>query len=449
MLILLLLFISLILVYKLKNEKDINLFIEAIIKNKSIKIENNNVYNFAEKKVSFNRGDKSNEKIVEVSAIKKKKRKRKAKKNMTVKETKIITNVIINMKPKNTNNNPPRKKRKKYTVSGSPSINLLNNNIDENTSPSIYIPFQIKHKTENFNIIDDNKIKEKNDPNEIQTNQNNDIQKNDRSKKEELINEEKTNSKTKIKGNQAPKYSNQLKEKENGLEMKYLNDEEINSLEYEQAIKYDKRTYFQYYISLIKKKQLIIFTFFSSSDYNLLSLKISLFIVSFSLYLTVNGFFFNDDSMHKIYQNKGSYNILYRIPKIFYSSIICILMNILLKILSLSENDLLKIKQEKDTNLAMKKAKNIEKCIKIKFLIFFIISLLLMLFFWYFISCFCAVYRNTQFILFKDTIISFALSMLYPFGINLIPGFFRMPALKAEQKDKKNLYIFSQYVALL
>ena len=34
MLILLLLFISLILVYKLKNEKDINLFIEAIIKNK-------------------------------------------------------------------------------------------------------------------------------------------------------------------------------------------------------------------------------------------------------------------------------------------------------------------------------------------------------------------------------------------------------------------------------
>ena len=72
-----------------------------------------------------------------------------------------------------------------------------------------------------------------------------------------------------------------------------------------------------------------------------------------------------------------------------------------------------------------------------------------MIFFWYFISCFCAVYVNTQTILLKDTFISFGLSMAYPFGLNLLPGFFRMPALKAEKKDKKCLYKISQYVAFI
>ena len=66
-----------------------------------------------------------------------------------------------------------------------------------------------------------------------------------------------------------------------------LNDEELNTLEYEQAIIYDKRNYFEYYWSLLKKKQLILFTFVPSNDYNLLSLKLSLFLISFSLYFTV------------------------------------------------------------------------------------------------------------------------------------------------------------------
>ena len=72
-----------------------------------------------------------------------------------------------------------------------------------------------------------------------------------------------------------------------------------------------------------------------------------------------------------------------------------------------------------------------------------------MAFFWYFISCFCAVYKNTQTILIKDTLISFALSMSYPFGLNLLPGMFRIPALRATNKDKKCLYKVSGLIALI
>ena len=72
-----------------------------------------------------------------------------------------------------------------------------------------------------------------------------------------------------------------------------------------------------------------------------------------------------------------------------------------------------------------------------------------MLFFAYFISCFCAVYKNTQIILIKNTLLSFTLSMIYPFGLNLLPGLFRIPALKASNKDKKCLYKISKIIAII
>ena len=228
-----------------------------------------------------------------------------------------------------------------------------------------------------------------------------------------------------------------------------MNDQELNSLIYKLAIKYDKRTYFQYYWSLLKKKQLILFTFLPSNDYNLLTLKISLFLLSFSLYFTINAFFFTDETMNKIYKDCGNYNIIYQIPQILYSSIISTVINMILKNLSLSEKNILKLKQEKDFKNAKKSSKHIRKCLNIKSIIFLIISLFLLLFFWYFISCFCAVYINTQMILIKDTIFSFVLSMIYPFGLNLFPGIFRIPALRAKRNDRKCLYNFSSITSLI
>ena len=228
-----------------------------------------------------------------------------------------------------------------------------------------------------------------------------------------------------------------------------INDQQINDLEYELALIIDKRTYFQYYFSLLKKKHLILFTFFPNKDYNLTTMKICLLILSFSLYITINGFFFSDETMNKINEDHGKYDLLYKIPQIFYSTLISAVINMVLKLLCLSEKQMLNIKEEKNYEKAKKMAKSAKKCLKIKLGIFFFLSFLLMSFFWYFISCFCAVYKNTQTILLIDTIISFTLSMIYPFGLNLIPGLGRIPALRTKEKNKKYLYILSQYLALI
>ena len=235
----------------------------------------------------------------------------------------------------------------------------------------------------------------------------------------------------------------------NKQDYRCLNDQEMNSLKYELAIELDKRTYIQYYWSLLKQKQLILFTFYLQNDYNLTTIKISLFLISFSLYFTINGFFFSDETMHKVYTNKGKYDIILKIPKILYSTIVSAVINTILKILSLSEKNILEIKEEKNISLAMKKSKEILLILKIKFLIFFISGFFFMAFFWYFISCFCAVFINTQIILMKDTFFSFILSMIYPFGLNLLPGMFRIPSLRSKNKNKTCLYNFSKILAFI
>ena len=102
----------------------------------------------------------------------------------------------------------------------------------------------------------------------------------------------------------------------NPKDYRNINDQELNTLEYIIAIKLDKRSYFQYYWSLLKKKQLILFVILPSNDYNLFSLKLALFLLSFSLYFTINGFFFSDETMHKIHEDNGAFDIIYQIPQI-------------------------------------------------------------------------------------------------------------------------------------
>ena len=84
--------------------------------------------------------------------------------------------------------------------------------------------------------------------------------------------------------------------------MKYI-DDELNSLKYDIAEQYDNRTYCQYYISLIKAKQNIIFSFVNKDDYNSKIIKIDLFYIGFSIHYTVNALFFSSETMHKIYIN--------------------------------------------------------------------------------------------------------------------------------------------------
>ena len=216
--------------------------------------------------------------------------------------------------------------------------------------------------------------------------------------------------------------------------VKNYNDYELNTLSYNEAIKLDKRTFFQYYFSLLKTKHILIFSFYTNSDYNSKSIKIILFLFSFSLYFVINALFFTDTTIHKINAvDQGKFNIIYQMPKIIYSTIITSIINVIIKYFSLTEKNIVDIKKEK--NNIIEERNKILKCLTIKFIIFFILIFLFLILFWYFLSCFCTIYCNSQIHLIKDTLISFGLSLLYPFGLNILPGLFRISSLANKNKE--------------
>ena len=244
--------------------------------------------------------------------------------------------------------------------------------------------------------------------------------------------------------------SNNVQDKIEKVEniMKYI-DEEINTLPYDLAIKEDKRSYCQYYISLLKTKHSLIFAFCNNNDYNSKIIKIDLFFIGFAISYTVNALFYDDDTMHKIYESKGQFDLEAQIPIIAYSCLISIILNSPLNLLALSNDAIISFKQNTQKPSLKSKEESLNKILSIRFVLFFFISFLFLLFFWYYISMFGVIYRNTQIHLLKDTLLSFGLSFIYPFGILLIPGFFRIPSLSNNRSKRQCLYNFSKIVQLI
>ena len=225
-------------------------------------------------------------------------------------------------------------------------------------------------------------------------------------------------------------------------------DEEINGLSFNYALQYDKRTFCQYYSSLLKTQHSLMSALFNNNDYNSKIIQMDLFFIGFSIYYTVNALFYNDDTMHKIYESKGDFDLDTQLPIALYSTIISTILNYPLNYLALSNDAIINFKQDNKKINLLKKSKELIKKLTIKFVLYFIISFLFLLFFWYYISIFCVICRNTQFHLLKDTLMSFGLSLIIPFLYYLLPGLFRIPALSNKHKKRECLYNFSKFFQL-
>ena len=395
--------------------------------------------------------------------IKERKEKIRIKKEQEKKRKENIMNKLINKNNKKSIIN--RKENKKPIIIN--QLNLINNlnksknKYEENDDKNIFKimnPIDYSYAVKNnliktyFNsnppkkrikLINKNMRNNLNLINNLKKNENKN--KNKRKKKE--TNVEDVNSKIELKKDMDKKEKIELTKKI----MKY-NDQELNQLSYNLALKYDMRSYCEYYISLLKTKHNFFFSFCNNDDYNSKIIKINLFFVSYAIYYTVNALFFNDATMHKLYEDEGKFNFIYQLPQILYSSLISIVLNTLLKLLALSQDGIIELKNLKDKknkgDINIKEVELKDK-LSIKFIIYFIISTSFLFFFWYYLSMFCAIYKNTQIHLISDTLISFGLSLVYPFAIYLFPGLFRIPALNNKKNKRNYLYQFSKLLQML
>ena len=260
------------------------------------------------------------------------------------------------------------------------------------------------------------------------------------------LNRKNIKAKNIITKNKNDKNITALQKTNNMVKITY-NDYELNSSDYRIALLYDKRTCFQYYLYLIKVKNPIIFSFCPIKDYNSMIIKSCIFSISFSIYYAINFAFFNDEIIHNIYEVGGKYDIIYFIPKIAISFAASYYITTIIKIIFLSERNIIQVRNQSTPSLAYTISDKVKKNLIIKYIIFFILGLIFLVFFWILLSSFGAVDPNTQLFIFKNTLISFAMSFIYPFFINIFPSILRTYSLGS--KNSECLYKVSKFLQIL
>ena len=228
-----------------------------------------------------------------------------------------------------------------------------------------------------------------------------------------------------------------------------ITDVEMNWNTYDFALQKDKRTFFQYYFSLVYRKNYITYTFFNLRDYNSKSIKIYLLFIYFYIFLLINTLFFDESLIHQIYINHGKIFFKQNNTRIFCSILISKIIIFFVKYLSLTEMDIIRLKKiEKKEKISLYYSQLIRRLFK-RYIYFSFVNICSLILSWWYISCFCSLYMNTQIYLLINTFISFAIALLYPFAFCFIPTIMRYYSLKDLSMNSGTIYKISRIIQIL
>ena len=330
-------------------------------------------------------------------------------KNMSSENNINLVNSLQSVEP---SNKLSLKKLSKYKLNSKKNLIISNNNF----VPNINIHTPIINIDKNYTGLE----KSNNDKNKTKDFKNFSIISNKRNKIKSEINE----------GNIAK------------LQQTYY---DIQDLDYEKAIIYDKRSYFRMYWEFLVDSQIILGTFCTDNHLDLFIIKLSFFICNFQINFFLNALFYTDEYISDAYHNDGVLDFFSGLPKSIYSFIATLITTNLLRMLSSSKNELVEVIQEKGKYKSYKNIIN-NKLSKLrkKLIIYFILIYLLGAFFLYYVVVFCAVYRHSQKYWFFGCLESFGMDSLVGLISCIFLALLRFISIK---KRIKCFYVFANILS--
>ena len=212
-------------------------------------------------------------------------------------------------------------------------------------------------------------------------------------------------------------------------------DADLQDMDYEEAVIYDKRSYLRMYWAYLVDTQIILGTFCTDNYLNLLVIKLSFFVCTFQISFFLNAFFYSDEYISEAYHNDGVLDFFSGLPKSIYSFVATLITTNLLKMLSNSQSELKKVIREKGQFKNYKNIINIKLSkLRKKLAIYFILIFLLETFFLYYVTAFCAVYRYSQKYWFIGCLESFAMDSVTALIICILLSIFRYISIKKQIK---------------
>ena len=387
-------------------------------------------------------------------------------------------------------NNPHKKKS--VRINDGVKNNLYNNTIipqnennknekDKSSSNSNFTINNIKNlDTPNINLVDNFNSPNKHNSSKnitIYNKQVNIIRRKKKAKTCIYTEIQKKNKKQKIKLTKPKNSDNIIREKKNNNKNTYyliqinannsLNNEPpdsniiLDNYSYEEAIKYEKRSFFSiFYIVLIAKEN-ILNIILLNCPLELTSLRICIIIFIYSCDLSLNTLFYFNENISERYHYNGNnlflFTLLNNMSISFISTFLSLSFVVFLEYLTNSKENVEELfrteekKMRADSHYIVRKRKRkeiltttfeINKKLKKKIIIFIVIELLMMIFFYYFVTAFCEVYKETQISWITDSFVSFIISFLVEFGLSLIISILYIISIKLKIKRLYKIVMF-------
>ena len=168
--------------------------------------------------------------------------------------------------------------------------------------------------------------------------------------------------------------------------------------------------------------------------------------LSIGIDLSFNALFFTNGIQEKNYESNGQISIFVTLPKVIFSCIGSVIISTVLSLLSSFAKKFNRLKKVTNKEKLSEEVVSFMKRLKYKLIIYFTIVFVLMIFFWYFVIAFCAVYPKYQNMWLGDSAKSLLISMLFPFLFALVIVVLRYYSI---QKKVKILYRISNIINIV
>ena len=169
---------------------------------------------------------------------------------------------------------------------------------------------------------------------------------------------------------------------------------DLDDLEYDDAIKEDKRNFCEFLCQRLYEKQIILNTFFFNDNIRPMSIKIILQLLTIDLYFVINGLFFSEEYLSELFNSTEEETFFSYIPRsidrFLKMTIVGFIIEVIIDCIFIEEKKVKRIfLREKDDPIQLKyEIAMIIKSIKVRYIILIFISFFISIISWFYVNCF-------------------------------------------------------------
>ena len=223
---------------------------------------------------------------------------------------------------------------------------------------------------------------------------------------------------------------------------------EINNVPFRQALRIDKRTFFQIFLSVLTNQIGFLSMFFYKNPFSHFSLILSIYLFELLLDLTMNCFLYTDDIVSEKYHNDGQLTMFTSLSLSFISNIVSsIIVFIISKLTNYVEIIEAILKNVKDKRKYFDNIVRLFKYIKLRLGFYYLLQIIFIMVMTYYLFIFCTVYHQSQSSIMINYIIGACISLAISVGLTIIITIFRFLSFRYKSPQLFNVskYLYEHF----